>query len=317
MNHLPKAPYFNKQWCPVILMIAIICSLPVSVYAKPGSTFSMKPQLSNTWAEMTIRADHYQLAAASSFSNRTVEISPVQEAINIPLNPDKNVYTYPKGRLLGKYSLLARDTGYLLIPATVVLGLLYIAPESVSNWDEEDKDNSLGELGDKWWDNVSNGPVWDEDDWWLNWIGHPYWGATYYVHSRHYAYSRIESFWYSFFLSNVLYEYGLEAFAEEPSIQDLIATPVGGWLIGEFIFLPVEAKIIANDNKVLGSRVLGKTLRFLIDPMGSIIRPLRRFKQRISGKSMSQEVSETESDFLVLYPFVGENRAGLQIAFSF
>ena len=317
MNYPPKGPYFYKHWCPIIFMITIICSFPFAVYGKPGSTFSVEPDLTTTWAEMATHDDHYLAATASSFPKPTKEDPPAPSAINIPLNPDQNVYTYPKGRLLGKYSLLAQDTGYLLIPATVVLGLLYIAPESVSNWDEEDKDNSLSELGGKWWDNVSNGPVWDKDDWWLNWIGHPYWGAAYYVHARHYSYSRLESFWYSFFISNVLYEYGLEAFAEEPSIQDLIATPVGGWLLGEFILLPIEAKIIVNDNKVLGSRILGKTIRVIIDPLGSIIRPLRRLKQRGSGKPASQDISGANSDALVIYPFAGENRVGLQIGFTF
>ena len=279
--------------------------------------FSFTFDLSQTWQLANSDTAGYRLVPVSSMANNDPSIQKTREAINIPLDPERSVLNPPVGRWFGRYSLLARDMGYLVVPATVILGLLYIAPESISNWDEEDKDNSLSDLGSKWWDNVSNGPVWDEDDWWLNWIGHPYWGAAYYVHARHYAYSRLESFWYSFFVSNVLYEYGVEAFAEEPSIQDLISTPVGGWLVGEFIFLPLEAKIIANDNTLFGSRVLGKTTRFLMDPLGSIIRPLRRFTHRKKGSpSESPEETRTVMPFSI-FPMIGENRFGLHLHLAF
>lgn len=212
-----------------------------------------------------------------------------QAAINIPLDPDRNVLQPLEKSIFGRYSLLAHDTGYLILPAAVVMGLLYVAPESVSNWSDEDKDTSLKKLGKKWSNNVKDGPLWDKDDQWLNWIAHPYWGATYYLHARHYAYSKWESFLYSVFLSTCLYEYGIEAFAEEPSIQDLISTPIGGWLVGEYIFLPLEARIMANNNKLWGSQILGKTTRFILDPLGSIVRPLRRWKQRFQGAQLQKK----------------------------
>lgn len=285
-------------------------------YGSTTDGYLTQIRLSKTWAEIAVEENAYHLAAVSMDSKDDDDSQPSSTPINVPLDPERSALHPPQGRLFGKYSLLARDMGYLIIPASVVLGLLYIAPESISNWDEDDKDNSLSELGEKWWDNVSNGPVWDEDDWWLNWIGHPYWGATYYIHARHYAYSRWESFWYAFVVSNVLYEYGVEAFAEEPSIQDLIATPIGGWLVGEFIFLPIEANIIANDNRFLGSKVLGKTARFLMDPLGSIIRPLRRFTHRTFKHQPPKNSTGMTTDPIHIYPMIGENLVGLHLRMS-
>ena len=302
----------NKKcaWFVIAFFIALQ-SYPAHGWRHPGH--SSEYCLSTDWTETVPAEDIYRLAATPVLSEDS-SVDPLPPAsINIPLDPNRTALNPPKGRLFGKYTYLARDMGYLIIPASVILGLLYIAPESISNWDEEDKDNSLSDLGEKWWENVSNGPVWDKDDWWLNWIGHPYWGATYYVHARHYAYSRWESFWYSFFLSNVMYEYGVEAVAEEPSTQDLISTPIGGWLVGEFIFLPLEARIIANDNTLLGSRFLGKTARFLMDPLGSIIRPLRRFTQRGATPRSDTDSSQFNSPPVEIYPFIGEHLVGLQI----
>ena len=74
------------------------------------------------------------------------------------------------------------------------------------------------------------------------------------------------SFWYSFALSTFFWEYGIEAFAEVPSIQDLIVTPVAGALLGEGFYL-AKRHILKNDNKLLGSRVLGRTTIWLMDPM--------------------------------------------------
>ena len=295
----------------------LIFALLVSFQSSPAFgdlkyNFLLERHLPTTWSEITTERDDYRLAATPIASEDIKTDQPRFEAINIPLDPDRNVFNIPEGRLFGRYTFLARDTGFLIIPAAIIIGGLYYAPESVSNWSKEDKDNSLSDLGDKWWDNVSNGPVWDEDDLWLNLIAHPYWGATYYLHSRHYAYSKWESFWYSFFVSNILYEYGVEAFAEEPSIQDLILTPLGGWLVGEYIFLPIEAKIIKNGNRFWGSKILGRTLRFVMDPLGSIIRPLRRLTTRTSGRKSSQGSAIAP---VQVYPLVGENTVGLQIRF--
>ncbi len=146
-----------------------------------------------------------------------------------------------------------------------VLGILAILPESFTNWDKSE----LKEFHKKWWDNVSSGPVMDEDDLFLNYITHPYFGGVYYIVARDSGYNQWNSFIYSFLMSTFYWEYGIEAVAEVPSLQDLIITPVGGWLYGEWAYRQ-KRSIVANDNLVLGSSALGSTALFLLDPVGML-----------------------------------------------
>ncbi|MEA3469878.1 MAG: DUF3943 domain-containing protein [Thermodesulfobacteriota bacterium] len=178
--------------------------------------------------------------------------------------------------LLGRYSILAEDALYFTVPALLVLGTLYLLPEDVSNWD---KDKINWEHGiENWTENVTSWQ-WDEDDAWINYIGHPYFGSAYYVYARHYGYSRMESFWFSFSVS-AFYEIGLEAWAEPVSIQDMIFTPLLGWGLAELL-LPLEYKIQKNDKKVLNSRTLGAISLFLIDPFGHIVIPFKKWAQSV------------------------------------
>ncbi len=40
--------------------------------------------------------------------------------------------------LFGRYSVLGEDSLYFLIPAFTALGIIYLLPEEVSNWDKDD-----------------------------------------------------------------------------------------------------------------------------------------------------------------------------------
>ena len=153
---------------------------------------------------------------------------------------------------------LRRDTLYFMGYQVVAIGVLYALPESETNWDK----NTAG--FSKWWDNVSN-PHRDTDDAYLNWITHPYWGAAYYIRGRERGLSRWQSFGYSALLST-LYEYGLEAFFEQPSYQDLWITPVIGSLLGEFVFSPLRESIKAKPG---GPDGMDKFLLVLTDPLGA------------------------------------------------
>jgi hypothetical protein len=153
---------------------------------------------------------------------------------------------------------LRRDTLYFLGYQFVAIAVLYPLPESVTGWDKDTAGFS------KWWDNVTN-PHRDTDDAYLNWITHPYWGAAYYVRGRERGLSRWQSFGYSALLST-LYEYGAEAFFEQPSYQDLWITPVIGSLLGEFVFSPLRESIKAKPD---GPDGVDKFLLVLTDPLGA------------------------------------------------
>ncbi|MFV8326936.1 DUF3943 domain-containing protein [Flavobacterium sp. ZS1P14] len=88
--------------------------------------------------------------------------------------------------------------------------------------------------------------------------------------ARSNGFNIFEFFAYSAIMSTFFWEYGIEAFAEIPSVQDLIVTPVLGSVVGEGFFY-AKKSILKNDSRVLNSRFLGKTSLLLMDPLNTIL----------------------------------------------
>jgi hypothetical protein len=214
-----------------------------------------------------------------------------------------------QGGMFGRYSILAEDSLYFLIPAFTVMGAIYLLPEEISNWEKDDI--NIQDALDQWPDNVSSW-VWDKDDDWINYIGHPYFGSTYYVYARHYGYSRLESFWFSFAIS-ASYEIAIEGWAEPVSIQDMIFTPLLGSMLGELL-LPVEQHIKTNDNKVLGSTILGTISLAVIDPFGHIVPPLKRLTKQFFSDDAELQLTPTFS--LLEQRAYGEESGGKDIRYG-
>ena len=163
---------------------------------------------------------------------------------------------------------LMYNTGLYFCASLVEFVFLWSIPENLSNWDKE---KILEEgLTKQWAKNYDAGPVWDEDGFFFNWITHPYAGAVYYMSARGSGFKRWESFVYSTLMSTLFWEFGVEAFAEIPSWQDLFITPITGSFIGEGFFI-LKGKIIENERKVLNSRLLGGTSLFLMDPFNELL----------------------------------------------
>jgi len=124
--------------------------------------------------------------------------------------------------------------GELLIGGIEVVGMitLMLMPKEVTKWEPgwiKAAEKNLARA-------FSTPPVWDKDDWALNYIGHPIAGTYYYNAVR----SQNATPWQSFLFATVqscIWEYVIEGTAERPSIQDLIITPVFGALLGEPIHL--------------------------------------------------------------------------------
>lgn len=155
----------------------------------------------------------------------------------------------------------------VLVGGFGVMGVIALLPEEISKWDRSEI--GKGQLLEKWWDNVRAGPVWDNDKWYINYIGHPYFGGVYYQGARKSGYNQWNSFMYSALMSTFYWEYGIEAFAEVPSLQDLVVTPLGGWIYGEWAHHK-EQEIRARGGTALGSQTWGSISLFLLDPLGSI-----------------------------------------------
>lgn len=162
---------------------------------------------------------------------------------------------------------LGNDTRNLTVMLAAAVGLLWIGPESISKWDKEEI-RRVG-LFHKWNQNFHSKPTLDQDDPFINYVGHPISGSIYYNIPRSQGYSPAQSFGYSVLMSTFFWEYGFEAIAEKPSIQDLFITPIIGSLIGE-VFYQFSQNIEANNGKLFNSKRLGKIVLFLLNPASHI-----------------------------------------------
>jgi hypothetical protein len=161
------------------------------------------------------------------------------------------------------YKRLGFHTGIFVGMGGVMMVVLEALPENATAWNKEEIRGVP--LFKRWGNHVKSGPVIDKDRVAFNYILHPYAGAVYYQAARGSGCNVWQSFLYCTFVSNVLWEYGFEAFNEIPSIQDLIITPVVGSAIGEGFYY-AKRKIVSRNYNVLGKRWIGKTICWVIDP---------------------------------------------------
>jgi len=152
---------------------------------------------------------------------------------------------------------LGTDTALLLGYELVVAVPMYLLSDGA------DKGQPKA-LGDTWWDNVRH-PHWDSDPVWINYVAHPYVGGAYYIRARERGFGAVDSFVYAAFLST-MFEYGVEAFFEPPSYQDLIVTPVAGALVGALIFEPLRNHIKAKPERAW----YDNAILMVTDPVGAL-----------------------------------------------
>jgi hypothetical protein len=180
------------------------------------------------------------------------------------LLPDKSLGSLdtdeePTAKIGRDWIGLGRDTLLLLGYQAVGIGILYVLPADTTGWDSEQKKSSF----ENWWENVTQ-PEWDKDNWYVNYIGHTYFGAAYYTRARERGFNELESFVYSA-LASAMYEFGVEAIFEPPSYQDLIVTPVGGALLG-FALEPVRNWVKRKPEP----RWYGHVILVATDPIGAL-----------------------------------------------
>ena len=180
-------------------------------------------------------------------------------------------------------------TGVLYAAGIATLGVLELLPDNATAWNKE-RVRSIP-FWKRWSYHVSRGPVWDGDNFIFNYILHPYAGAVYYMGARSIGFNRLGSFLYCTAISTLFWEYGIEAFMEKPSIQDLILTPLSGLLIGE-CFYKLKRKIVSDGYRLWGSRTWGNIVAFLIDPVNELIglfagNPCRQALKRKSQLNVS------------------------------
>jgi hypothetical protein len=200
------------------------------------------------------------------------------------------------------FKKLAINTSIFIGSSVMVFGVLSLFPEDVSGWKKNEIQTRS--LFERWSEHVKSGPVSDYDNMFFNYVTHPYAGAVYYMTARSCGYKGFECFLYSAAMSTLFWEYGVEAFAEVPSSQDLLITPITGAVIGE-IFFGVKKDIMNHDKRVLGSKLLGAMTLLFLDPFNTIL----------DGAGYKQKVS-TQLSFLPAPLHDGTNKSGLQLNFA-
>lgn len=148
--------------------------------------------------------------------------------------------------------------GMLIITGTEIAAgvALSFMPKTNTNWDD-DPFSRAGQNFTRAW---TRPPVWDGDIPFHNWIGHPYAGAFYYNMIRSQGGTIGQSFAFSA-LQSFLWEYVLESWAEQPSVQDLVSTPIIGSVLGE-LFHRWSVSLLRKGRLNLGK----KALVFFLNP---------------------------------------------------
>ena len=176
-----------------------------------------------------------------------------------------------------RVAVLLEKSAYV---GTVDVGIILVMrqlPTSFTKW-TSDRLTEKTPLR-QWQKHITTPPVLDKDLPTVN-VSHAYSGSGYYTlcrntpgfsgqETRH----MLECLLYTTVMST-FWEYGPEAFMEVPSIQDLLVTPLGGAVLGE-MFHRLQRQIVANGGELLGSKLLGRVVIVLLNPLEEVVQGLR------------------------------------------
>lgn len=115
--------------------------------------------------------------------------------------------------------------------------------------------------------NLKSGFVWDNDQMGTNMFLHPYHGNLYFNAARANGYNYWESGSFAFG-GSLMWELAMEN--ELPSVNDIIATPIGGLAIGEVLYRTSD--LILDDRRRGGNRFGRELASFVIAPTRGISR---------------------------------------------
>jgi len=116
-------------------------------------------------------------------------------------------------------------------------------------------------------ENFRHGFIWDNDRMGTNMFLHPYHGSLYYNAARSNGYNYWQSGLFSLAGSG-MWELFMEC--EYPSTNDIIATPLGGMVLGEVFY---RASDLLLDDRAYGSERFGReAIAFMVSPMRGLTR---------------------------------------------
>lgn len=108
-------------------------------------------------------------------------------------------------------------------------GLVFVAQVGVYYIDQSAIIEDHGSFKE-WWRHQTS-PHFDKDSFDYNLVKHSLVGQYYYLFYRSRGYEERQAFFWTF-LSSLAFEFGIEAYTEKPSFQDMYQTPVFGTIVG-------------------------------------------------------------------------------------
>lgn len=203
------------------------------------------------------------------------------------------------------------NTGVLTGAFVGTLLVLECLPEDATTWNRAALQKIP--LFTRWHDHVLvDGPEWDHDKFIFNYVLHPYAGAVYFMSARSVGFNFWQSLLYSTIISDVGWEFGIEAFMERPSYQDLFITPIVGSAIGEG-FYRLKRHLVDNDYRLFGSPVIGNVVAFLIDPVNEVVGLFDHNPARREARARRQSRGESIS----FVPMVAPGYGGFSLVATF
>lgn len=211
------------------------------------------------------------------------------------------------------YHRLAANTAVLFGAGFATLAVLNMLPENATAWNKEYEQTVP--MTERYYRNVMNGPHFDHDNPVFNYVLHPYAGAAYFMSARSQGFNFWYSALYSAGVSTIFWEYGIEAFMEIPSVQDLIVTPVAGSLLGECMYRG-KRYIVEHDYRLLGWKPLGYVAAFICDPVNEFLGYFRGNDAHGWSERHRSKV-EVNSSFLLTPDALGHTAPTLAVSLTF
>jgi Domain of unknown function (DUF3943) len=118
-----------------------------------------------------------------------------------------------------------------------------------------------------WKEHFRSGPQWDDGEFEVNQLGHPYQGSMYFSAARVNGLSFWEAAPYTL-AGSWMWEYFMET--EQPSTSDFLTTTIGGTFLGESLYRLSNA--IRNDSATGSTRLLREIAAFAVNPVSGLDR---------------------------------------------
>lgn len=224
--------------------------------------------------------------------------------ISLPINTDKHGWVSPYALPYSRHATGGRNWHRMWINTAVLSGafvgtlfVLELLPEDATAWNRAEIQKTP--MFERWYRNIFvRNPEIDHDKFIFNYVLHPYAGAAYFMSARSCGFSFWGSFLYSFCISTFGWEFGIEAFMERPSYQDLVVTPAIGSIFGELMYKGKRA-IVERNYDVIGSSFFGHFLCFLLDPVNEVVDLFRGNPCHDIGRQYAKQSARTESTFAI------------------